>query len=439
MISEFNRRDMLKRLAATSGFVGLGMSGLLAACGSDEKTATSSSPTDTSTIGTSSASASTGSTAASGSTTTSGSNATTPSGDPIKVGVLTDITGAFSVVGLSNQAIAQFTIDKINSEGGVLGRPLEMVLVDSATDPAIGAQVARKLVEQDKVAMVIGGIASNMREAIKSVIATRGKTIYIWPASYEGGECTDLVFSTGAAPNQQLDPFVPYLLKNAGKSFFLAGADYIYPAQHPGQGPRAGRVRRRNRGRRGVLPARLDRRLGSAEQGPVIGCGGAVQCRRVAGQHSLPQGDRRWWVQGQDRRHVVRRDVEGVVRRDVHRGSWRCRTTSSASTTRRPPPVARRSPPSTPTPLSHPRSIRRLGIGRCTSGRTLSRPAGSIDTDSVAKAMDSARFAGNPGGAAAMKPGTHHCSLPIFIGEVQADGSVKQLVDAGILDPTECG
>jgi ABC-type branched-subunit amino acid transport system substrate-binding protein len=65
--------------------------------------------------------------------------------------------------------------------------------------------------------------------------------------------------------------------------------------------------------------------------------------------------------------------------------------------------------------------------------------AGSIDTDSVAKTMDSATFADNPGGAAAMKPGTHHCSLPIFIGEVQADGSVKQLVDAGILDPTECG
>ena len=105
---------------------------------------------------------------------------------PIKVGVLTDLTGAFGIVGQSNQAVAQFTIDEINANGGILGRPVELVIVDSASDPAVGAQVASKLVNEDQVDVVIGGVASNMREAIKDIIATRGDTPYIWPASYEG-------------------------------------------------------------------------------------------------------------------------------------------------------------------------------------------------------------------------------------------------------------
>lgn len=95
---------------------------------------------------------------------------------PIKVGVLTDLTGAFGIVGQSNQAVAQFTIDEINANGGILGRPVELVIVDSASDPAVGAQVASKLVNEDQVDVVIGGVASNMREAIKDIIATRGDT-----------------------------------------------------------------------------------------------------------------------------------------------------------------------------------------------------------------------------------------------------------------------
>jgi urea transport system substrate-binding protein len=438
MISEFNRRDMLKRLAATSGFVGLGMSGLLAACGSDDKTATSSSPIGTSPTSASPTSASTGSTAASGSTTTSGSSAATPSGDPIKVGVLTDITGAFSVVGLSNQAIAQFTIDKINSEGGVLGRPLEMVLVDSATDPAIGAQVARKLVEQDKVAMVIGGIASNMREAIKSVIATRGKTIYIWPASYEGGECTDLVFSTGAAPNQQLDPFVPYLLENAGKSFFLAGADYIYPRNI------LGKVRELVESGGGTVVGEeyypLDSTDVSALQNKVLSSAAEVLFSVVVLPVSIPF--HKAIVDG-----GFKGKIAGTLFDETSKVLFGATSTGflavqdyffsvddPAATTVREAFAAKYPDASFASTFNTPAWYRSLYLWK-----NAVETAGSIDTDSVAKAMDSASFADNPGGAAAMKPGTRHCSLPIFIGEVQADGSVKQLVDAGILDPKECG
>ena len=148
---------------------------------------------------------------------------------PIKVGVLTDMTGAFGIVGKSNKAVAQFTIDEINKSGGVLGHKLVMDLADSATDPAVAAQVASKLVNQDKVSVVIGGVASFTRVAVRGVIATRGKTLYIWPASYEGGECTKNVWNVGSAPNQQVDPTVKKLLAEGKKTFFLTGSDYLYP------------------------------------------------------------------------------------------------------------------------------------------------------------------------------------------------------------------
>ena len=429
MTIEFNRRDMLKRLAATSGFVGLGMSGLLAACGDEDKTsAATSAPTSTG--------AST--TAASETTATSGSGITAPSGDPIKGAVLTDVTGVFSVVGLSNQAIAQFTIDKINSEGGVLGRPLKMVLVDSATDPAIGAQVARRLVEQDKVAMVIGGIASNMREAIKSVIATRGKTIYLWPASYEGGECTDLVFNTGAAPNEQLEPFIPYLLENAGKSFFLAGADYIYPRNI------LAKVRKLVEAGGGTVVGEeyypLDATDISALQNKVLSSSAEVLFSVVVLPLSIPfhkgivDGGFKGKIAG-----TLFDETSKVLFGEASTGflavqDYFFSVDDPAATTVREAFAAQYPDASFASTFNTPAWYRSLYLWK-----QAVETAGSIDTDSVAAAMDSATFPDNPGGAAAMKPGTHHCSLPIFIGEVQADGSVKQLVDAGILDPTECG
>ena len=80
--------------------------------------------------------------------TTTGSSSAPADTSPIKVGVLTDMTGAFGIVGKSNKAVAQFTIDEINASGGVLGRQLQLVLVDSASDPAVGAQVAQRLQDE---------------------------------------------------------------------------------------------------------------------------------------------------------------------------------------------------------------------------------------------------------------------------------------------------
>lgn len=431
--SDFTRREALKRLATTTGVLGLGMSGLLAACGSDDGASG-----DTASPGTDAAGTATPGTDAPDTSTPASGSGDVPSGDPIKIGVLTDITGAFSVVGLSNQAIAEFTIAKINAEGGVLGRPLEMVLVDSATDPAVGAQVARKLVEQDKVAMVIGGIASNMREAIKSVIATRGETMYIWPASYEGNECTPLVYNTGTAPNQQLDPFIPYLLENAGKTFFLAGADYIYPRNI------LAKVRELVEAGGGTVVGEeyypLDATDISALQNKVLSSDAEVLFSVVVLPLSIPfhkaiiDGGFKGKVAG-----TLFDETSNILFGESSTGFLAVQdylfSVDNAAGTEVREAFAKAYPDASfASTFNTPAWYRSFYLWK-----DAVETAGSLDTDAVAAAMDTAKFELNPGGPAAMKAGTHHCSLPIFIGEVQADGSVKLLVDAGTIDPSECG
>jgi branched-chain amino acid transport system substrate-binding protein len=120
-------------------------------------------------------------------------------------------------------------IDQINKSGGLLGRPLQMILEDTATNEQLAVTKVRKLVTQDKVDVVFGGITSSMRNAIKDTIVNRGKTLYIYPQLYEGKECTPYLFCTGPTPAQQCDTFIPWLIKNGGKKFYLPSADYVWP------------------------------------------------------------------------------------------------------------------------------------------------------------------------------------------------------------------
>ena len=149
--------------------------------------------------------------------------------NPIKVGIATDLTGAISWGGIPNSQVAKMTIDQINKSGGLLGRPLQMILEDTATNEQLAVTKVRKLVTQDKVDVVFGGITSSMRNAIKDTIVNRGKTLYIYPQLYEGKECTPYLFCTGPTPAQQCDTFIPWLIKNGGKKFYLPSADYVWP------------------------------------------------------------------------------------------------------------------------------------------------------------------------------------------------------------------
>jgi branched-chain amino acid transport system substrate-binding protein len=153
-----------------------------------------------------------------------------PDGLPIKVGVIAEQTGPLSFVGAANANVARMVIGDINARGGLLGRHLELHLEDGATDDAVAAAAATKLVEHDRVDVIFGGIYSSTRQAIKGPAVVEGKTLYIYPEQYEGQESDPLIFCTGPVPAQQVDPFLPWLMRETGaKTFYLPSADYIWP------------------------------------------------------------------------------------------------------------------------------------------------------------------------------------------------------------------
>ena len=149
---------------------------------------------------------------------------------PIKVGVIADQTGPLSFIGLANANVARMVIDELNAEGGLLGRPVVLLLEDSATDDTVAAAKAAKLVGRDQVDVVVGGIYSSTRQAIKGPAVVEGETLYIYPEQYEGEESDPLIFCTGPVPAQQVDPLIPWLMRETGaKTFYLPSADYIWP------------------------------------------------------------------------------------------------------------------------------------------------------------------------------------------------------------------
>jgi len=151
-------------------------------------------------------------------------------GRPIKVGLIAELTGPLSFVGLANANVARMVIGDINAKGGLLGRRIELFLEDGETNDAVAAAKAAKLVERDRVDVVFGGIYSSTRQAIKEPVVVKGGKLYIYPEQYEGQEADPLIFCTGPVPAQQVDPFIPWLMKETGaKNFYLPSADYIWP------------------------------------------------------------------------------------------------------------------------------------------------------------------------------------------------------------------
>ena len=154
----------------------------------------------------------------------------TSAGRSIRVGVITDQTGPLSFMGIANANVAKMVIDDINAAGGVLGRRVDLHLEDSETTDSVAAAKATKLVQQDHVDVILGGIFSSTRQAIAATAVAEGETLYIYPEQYEGQECHPLIFCTGPVPAQQLEPLIPWLMGETGsKRFYLPSADYIWP------------------------------------------------------------------------------------------------------------------------------------------------------------------------------------------------------------------
>lgn len=358
-----------------------------------------------------------------------------PSG-PIKVGVLTDVTGAFGVVGKSNVETAQFTIDEINAAGGVLGRQLQAAVADSASDTSVAATAARQLIEKDKVDFVIGTVTSATREAVKGIIATTGKTLLVIPTSYEGGDCTQNMWVVGAVPNQQVDPMVAYAVGKGAKTWYLCGADYLYPRNMLKE------VKAQVAAAGGTIVGEDYYALTATDVASIISKALAAKADAIFDVTILPlsvqfvkgvvgggfKGIHMSPLYDEGVNSLFGPDVAGIisVQDFFSSGTHDDFTTKEMAAYK----------------AKYPKGIFASSFNSAAWYRGIYmwklavEKAGSTDLAKVNAAFDSIKLDKGFGGAAAMKPGTRHCTLPMQMGEMQADGSVKIIKDLGTIDPT---
>ncbi|MBC8132161.1 MAG: transporter substrate-binding protein, partial [Deltaproteobacteria bacterium] len=157
--------------------------------------------------------------------------AAAPETGPIKVGILHSLSGTMAISETSLKDVALMTIEEINAKGGVLGRKLEPVVVDPASNWPLFAEKARDLIQNQKVSVVFGCWTSVSRKSVLPVFEELNGLLF-YPVQYEGEESSFNVFYTGAAPNQQAIPAVEYLMGKKGgnaKRWVLLGTDYVYP------------------------------------------------------------------------------------------------------------------------------------------------------------------------------------------------------------------
>ncbi|GAX37501.1 urea ABC transporter substrate-binding protein [Nodularia sp. NIES-3585] len=193
MSKQFNRRKFLIYSSAT-----IGSSVLLKACANDSPTATDS------------------------------PSATNTGSDTIKVGILHSLSGTMAISERSVVDAEQLAIKEINSAGGILGKQIQAIVEDGASNWDTFREKATKLIDQDQTSVIFGCWTSASRKNVKPVFESKDHMLW-YPVQYEGQECSKNIFYTGAAPNQQIEPSVDWMLKNKGKEFFLVGSDYVFP------------------------------------------------------------------------------------------------------------------------------------------------------------------------------------------------------------------
>lgn len=148
--------------------------------------------------------------------------------DTIKIGVLHSLSGTMAISETTLKDTVQMLVDEQNKKGGVLGKKIETVVVDPASNWPLFAEKARELISKDKVSAIFGCWTSVSRKSVLPVVEELNGILF-YPVQYEGEESSKNVFYTGAAPNQQAIPAVDYLLKQGVKRWALVGTDYVYP------------------------------------------------------------------------------------------------------------------------------------------------------------------------------------------------------------------
>jgi len=148
--------------------------------------------------------------------------------DTVKVGVLHSLSGTMAISETSLRDVLLFTFDEINAAGGVMGKKIEPVVADGASNWPLFAEKAKQLLDQDKVAVTFGCWTSVSRKSVLPVFEEK-KGLLFYPVQYEGEEMSPNIFYTAEAVNQQATPAVDYMLEEGKKKFYLIGSDYVYP------------------------------------------------------------------------------------------------------------------------------------------------------------------------------------------------------------------
>ena len=365
----------------------------------------------------------------------------TSGGRPIKVGVIADQTGPLSFVGLANANVARMVIGDINAKGGLLGRQVELCLEDSETNDDVAALKATKLVEHDRVDVVLGGIYSSTRLAIKEQAVVAGKTLYIYPEQYEGRESDPLIFCTGPVPAQQVDPFIPWLMQQTGaKKFYLPSADYIWP-------------RVMNKKVRDVVAANggtivgeeyfpLDHEDYRATVEKITASGAEVVFNTIVPPGVTPFFEQ-LYESGFSRRggHLIctyfDENFLNMVPAAHVEGLYSCLDYYQDVSD----PFSRKL--LTQYETLYPGHAKFTGGGACSGlyrglrlWASAVTAAGSLVQSDVIGALDHARIAEGPGGAAAMVPGQHHVRMNMYIAQSRG-GQFHIVKNLGIIDPHE--
>jgi ABC-type branched-subunit amino acid transport system substrate-binding protein len=359
----------------------------------------------------------------------------------IKVGVIADQTGPLSFAGIANANVAKMVINDINAKGGLLGRQLELCLEDSATIDSVAEAKATKLVEHDNVDVILGGIYSSTRQAIKGPAVVKGKKLYIYPEQYEGQECDPLIFCTGPVPAQQVDPFIPWLMQQTGaRKFYLPSADYIWPHTLNEK------VREVATANGGAIVGEEYFPLDHADYGETVEkivSSGA----EVVFNTTVPPGVAPFLEQlhlaGFSARggHLVctyfDENFLNMVPAAHVEGLYSCLDYYQAVGDSFGRSLIDRYDALYP------------GTAKFTAGSACSglyrglklweaavREAGSLDQDQVIEALEHAQIAESPGGPAAMVPGQHHVRMNMYIAQAR-NGAFEVVKNLGAIDPNE--
>lgn len=159
---------------------------------------------------------------------TAASSCVDTSGSSIKVGFLNSLSGTMAISEKTVNDSLNLAAKEINAAGGVLGKQIQVVTEDGASDPTTFAEKAKKLVSSDCVAAVFGGWTSASRKAMLPVFESLNSLLY-YPVQYEGLEASKNIFYTGATTNQQIVPALDYLKEKGKTKLFLVGSDYVFP------------------------------------------------------------------------------------------------------------------------------------------------------------------------------------------------------------------